>query len=212
MKTKLIITNQKGFLKDIVRGMSEIFSKKFREASRKVTEILQISIPLWIENTPEIRELRKKETFWGELGIPPEILDSAIRDIKRLSASSVSVNIEKKPFGIGGLRIRIFRDNFSSFLTLPSGRYITEKGVEIPWLKSLLVDGSKIIVKDYEFVPKNYTYSKTSRTQKGIMKKSRGSFWRIPPQYSGTIDDNFLTRVIKDKEKLIFDLVLKEIQ
>lgn len=206
------ILNQESFLQSTKRRFAQLFNKKLQAASREVQKQVAVMIPKWIEETPEIEELKKKGRFWGELGVPEPMLDRAIEDIKSLAAKSINVSLTKKPFGIGGLSITIFQDRFAEFLSLPSGTYITKKGVDIPWLQSLLLDGSKIIVKDYGFREKDYTNSTTSRTKKGIMIKSPGEFWRVPPEFSGTVNDNFLSRAVQKHEKDILNMALEIIK
>jgi hypothetical protein len=45
------------------------------------------------------------------------------------------------------------------------------------------------------------------RSRGGVMDK--GGSWRVPPAYSGTADDNFITRAFEGKSKQIQKLVQK---
>jgi hypothetical protein len=71
------------------------------------------------------------------------------------------------------------------------GKYTTDKGVIIPWFEWLTNLGDKIIVRDYST---QVGHPQTSRTGDMIMVKTGKSGWRVPPEYSGTATNNFVTR------------------
>jgi capsid portal protein len=48
------------------------------------------------------------------------------------------------------------------------------------------------------------------RSRGGIM--SEGGSWRVPPQYTGTLDDNFVTRALTNREKDIEKLLKAELR
>ena len=72
-----------------------------------------------------------------------------------------------------------------------AGSYTTEKGAMIPWFQWLTAAGDRIIVRNYDI---EGGYSKFSRTGDKIMVKSGRKGWRVPPEYSGSPNNNFVTR------------------
>jgi hypothetical protein len=202
-----VLTTASGFKTSLTKAYQAVFQRKLAKITREVESELGTKVGLWVYESPEIQELVKGGRLWGELGIPYEILDNAISDIVSLSKQSVKLTVFKKPFSVASISITVYRDNFASFLSLPSGKYFTKKGVEIPWLKSLLIDGSKIIVKDYSF----YEVPEKGRTGLGLMYKGKSNFWRVPPEYSGTVQSNFLTRAIDRHEQEITESILEKL-
>lgn len=85
---------------------------------------------------------------------------------------------------------------------------ITEKGQSLPWLKWLLLDGIDLIVKDYDVIFGTFP---SSRTGGAIMVESKKS-WRVPPEFAGTIEDNWIIRSIDGIEKNISSIFIKNIQ
>ena len=79
------------------------------------------------------------------------------------------------------------------------------RGYTLPWLKWLLLEGNKTIVKNYEV---SIQANKNSRTGNAIMKQSRGS-WKVPSAFSGTVSDNWITRAIDGVQSDV-DLLLNK--
>ncbi len=73
---------------------------------------------------------------------------------------------------------------------------ITEKGESLDWISWLLTRGDDVVVADYHVVPGNH-----GRSGDAVMKQ--GDFFRVRPEYSGTIEDNAITRALKNRQKEI---------
>lgn len=81
------------------------------------------------------------------------------------------------------------------------------KREELPWLKWLLEEGSKAIIKEYVF----YDKPGYGRSQEGIMISVKGGTWGIiDSTISGTKNDNFLTRLFEEFSQEL-ELIYKEI-
>ena len=63
-------------------------------------------------------------------------------------------------------------------------------------------------MKNYE-IEANPTASRTGTV---IMVKSTGRGWRVPPAFSGTVNDNFVTRALEVLDDVIFNIVKNEIE
>ena len=70
-----------------------------------------------------------------------------------------------------------------------AGTYTTEKGTAIPWFEWLTTLGDAVIVREYDV---ESGFPSKSRTGDKIMVRGKG--WRVPPAYSGTETNNFVTR------------------
>mgnify|MGYP003646261604 FL=1 len=82
------------------------------------------------------------------------------------------------------------------------------QGTPLEWLKWLLLEGDRVIVANYRFEPSN---KGTSRTGEGIMIKTRGGGWNVPPQFAGVDNDNFATRALEGIQDTIDYFVRQEI-
>jgi hypothetical protein len=79
------------------------------------------------------------------------------------------------------------------------------RGYSLPWLKWLLLDGTAIIIDNYIVT---MGYNKYSRTGGAVMTRTGGA-WRVPSQYSGNFDDNWITRSIESSRDEIDNLLIR---
>ena len=93
----------------------------------------------------------------------------------------------------GKFSLNLIKSDFSDIISLPAAIFTTEKGTDLEWLKWLLLEGDRTIIKDYEVALGPYP---NSRTGMAVMKNSIKGKWSVPPQFSGTISNNWLTRAI----------------
>jgi len=97
-----------------------------------------------------------------------------------------------------------------SSITGANGKYTTEKGTEIDWFKWLTELGDAVIVRKHE---SSAEFPSKSRTGDKIMIKGKG--WRVPPEFAGTAQDNFVTRatdkILPDLEKYIIKMISRKI-
>jgi hypothetical protein len=97
-----------------------------------------------------------------------------------------------KPFNNnlrGGISINIQPASFVNLLSLQEG-FTTYSGGTLHWLDWLLLKGDSIIIIDYQYNPK----IGLGRSNLGNM--IAGGSFRVPPQFSGSEDDNFITRAL----------------
>jgi hypothetical protein len=73
----------------------------------------------------------------------------------------------------------------------------------LPWLQWLLLEGNATIVRNYtvSFGPNRF-----SRTGFALMRPSLQS-WKVPSEFAGTINDNWITRAIDGAESNIQKLL-----
>ena len=115
-----------------------------------------------------------------------------------------SITITFSPFLVatnrirGSIKIGAVIADFSDVLSIPEA-YISyysrrfQGMVNLDWLSWLLEKGNKIIIRDFhiEYV------GGAGRSGEALMRMS-GS-WRVDPQISGTLRDNWITRAVTDK-------------
>ena len=146
----------------------------------------------------------------GELGVvnPEEAIHAVIATLQK----NIVVNLT--PFFVqgdglgGGLAIGISRRDMSDLLALPEGKFVSEGGYDIPWLKWLLTTGDEILVPGYHFQGGNYF--DRSRTGLGIMEKKGG--WEVPLGFRGTLENNWITRALVPLGSVVNRILREEIR
>ena len=101
----------------------------------------------------------------------------------------------------GGIEVNVQPSNFTNLLSLGSGHLVYDKG-DLHWLSWLLTFGDSIIVVGYEYNPE------TGLGRANLGNMVEGGSWRVPPEFSGTIQNNFITRALvgEKQAKTIADI------
>lgn len=197
-----------------------------KELVRKANQIIKRSVP---EITTQVKALTRrlikssgfiqqllKGNLPGHFSIAPDDVDETVDAIIDEVANNVEVtytnlrisgNIIK-----GGLKVAIGRDGFSSLLNLSEAATITDKGVALEWLEWVLLRGDQVIVSEHSIVFEEGM----GISEMAIMVPDNAGSWRVPPEFSGTIEDNVITRQIVRQmdaySRLISRLVIKQVQ
>lgn len=107
----------------------------------------------------------------------------------------------------GGINVSVFKYDFERLLSLDSAYIVdTERGYSLPWLQWLLMEGDRIIISGHSIIFTSKR-SPASRSGPAIMGKRGKGRWRVPPQWSGTPTNNFITRHINSQLEVINRLV-----
>tara|TARA_R110000868_G_scaffold380675_2_gene646692 strand:+ start:1607 stop:2224 length:618 start_codon:yes stop_codon:yes gene_type:complete len=172
---------------DIFKAIADELNQKLEKGKSTIENKIKNFVSTQINNSYEMIELRGGY-LQGALGVTyPQ---TAVEAIVNSVASSVRVSMVKFNHKLtGGLWIYIQPSTFANLLTLPAGHTVYSGG-DLHWLQWLLTLGDKFIVVGYDYSPE----SGLGRTGLGTMELG-GSF-RVPPEFSGTLDDNFITRSI----------------
>jgi len=73
----------------------------------------------------------------------------------------------------------------------------------------LLLYGGQIIVRNYRV---KMGSNRASRTGMAIMVESPGDSWRVPPEFAGTSNNNWVTRALSKIDDKILDIIQLEIE
>lgn len=197
---------EKAFLEECRRVLDVAITNSFVDIKRRIGELVR----QLVMNTPEYDSLLN-----GRLKVELGLKDSALALNQILQALSQGITIDYHGLRlsgasvVGGFNVGLVKDNFSDLIGLSYSSY-TSGPNKVDWLEWLLFKGDAIVITGYEI---KYTYSQTSRTHSAIMIKGTGG-WRVPPQYSGTASDNFITRAFTDDsstEKVMGRIIEDEI-
>jgi hypothetical protein len=170
-------------------------TRRLMKSSRFFTELLKGNLP-------------------GHFSIAPDDVDDTVDAIIDEIVNSIDVKYTRLTVSggtiKGGLEVGIGRDGFASVLNLPEAATISDKGVAIEWLEWVLTKGDQIIVSQHEIV---FTPGE-GISEMAIMVPNNAASWRVPPEFSGTAQDNVITReIIKNVDaysRLISRLVKKK--
>lgn len=183
----------------------------FRKRGAIIRDIKNL-IPSWIKSQPEMQELMYNNgvgSLGAELGLEYGTGPEAVEAIVAAMVDSIAVDITKvdKKNLKGGISVKFMPATFADLLAIPEGHVVTEKGQSLHWLKWLLLDGFKVIVVGYKF-----NFKRAGRSSGGYM--SKGGVWRVPAEYAGTRDDNFITRALNgsSNERQILEVFKRHIK
>ena len=197
-----LVEGERAIQQMIKRAMSEKLNKSFggKVAGTLRQQILD-NVLEWLMQSSEIRAVAYGP-LKGDFGIPKcqsvteanNIIDAVLR----------TIHVEVVPFDNrlnGGLVIRIQPADFKNIFARIKP-VMTEKGEQLDWIRWLLERGDDIVIAKYHVVPSSST---RSRSGDALMKD--GGMFRVRPEYSGTLDNNAITRVFKGKEKEILSII-----
>lgn len=186
------VNNFKKFILDSIKDRlnTKIFSR-VKDTQSTIRDMILDSI----RNQPEYSSLKAGELRHA-LGVQnPATVDAILSvlesmDIKIKRPTSTGSGVDAK------ITINMVRDGFADLLAAPAASYISENGFDVNWLEWLLLRGNDSVVVGYSYFPE---ISPRSRTGLGLMVKSGNSaIFRVPSEYAGTVDNNWITRGIDE--------------
>lgn len=119
------------------------------------------------------------------------------RVVKEISRSIHLNKIKSTSTTLGGVRLELLKNGIEFLLDKDFGAY-DSNGNTVDWLKWLLTAGDTIVIADYEVIYKDTPRSRSGHALMISPKMSKG--FRVDPNHSGTIDDNWITRALAATE------------
>lgn len=202
--------------KQIALKVANALLPDVRKYFGKVVKVLQKELPdivnYAIVSSPEYSSIIGGKLKY-EFGIP----NPQQKLVGLLDIWTKNINITYTPpivSGGGQISSRIsasmIKIDFSDVLyTEYAEVYDNQKGYTLPWLKWLLLEGSKVLVKDYQVI---FGPSRRSRSGFALMRKSNIESWRVPVEFAGSQNDNWITRAIDKSEPDIYNLIEKALK
>jgi len=160
----------------------------------EIRQMTQCILQEAIMNQPEYESLMsgvlKTELGLEDSGKVQSIINVWLKgvDVKLYPATIVGSKI------IGDIILTAIPSDYSDVLGSNAASYTAAKGATIPWLSWLLLQGDNIIIATHKAVY-DPNRAQHSRTGHDIMLPSDEG-WRVPPEFSGTVDNNFVTRAV----------------
>lgn len=191
---------------EIKEHMREALNKARPNILTKIKEIVSSAIV----SQPEYASLIDGKLKY-ELGIPDAA--SRVQDIMNIWLNNIIIDIQPLKItnlGItGGFGIKMISENFEDIISSNAATIIDSiSGQAVPWLEWLLLAGGQILVRNYsvKMGPNN-----RSRTGLAIMIESDNN-WRMPPEFAGTVSNNWITRALSNIDDNIYNTFETEIE
>lgn len=179
-------------------------------AGKKSVEKIKPLLADGLRSEPEYQSLTSGKLRL-EFGIPnPGSIDSIINKLADTATVEVSSSKITSNGISGNFRVTALKsDDMNGLLSDNDAVVIdAERGYTLPWLSWLLYEGNKPVVKNYQVRLGNNPFS---RTGMAIMVDSPDS-WRVPPEFAGTVNNNWTTRAIDRISNQIIDILRKSIE
>lgn len=194
--------------------LSEINERLYRNLYKIRDAVVDI-LPSVLRITPTYNALVGGR-LGDELGLPANEAKTKVDAIIDMLCKSVEIQL--KDFKLaggtirGGLYIKIIKHDFDDIIKDSNAIVITKKGVQLNWLEWLLKRGNTFIVLGFSY--KNLPGKNKGRSGDGLMikRKSGNNAWRVPPEFSGTVNNNWVTRSLNDSKDLISYELIKIIE
>jgi hypothetical protein len=207
-------------MRELLKQISDTINRNWPSIKKEIeAEIFKTVVHSEIADA-----LRDGGPLAADFGIPIGSGDERVSDIALQIVESCRISkirLKGKKTGIqilGGIKIQLIVDDYLDVLSLDSSRVGTDKGDFLPWLQWLLLEGSAVAIKlpnpgidskgkqnewyvTYGDFSDNKTRVTKSRSKQAYMLQStKGVGWRVPTEYAGTENDNWLTRLFTGPE------------
>jgi hypothetical protein len=206
-----LIDSEKNIKDKILISIKEYLDPIFKNIAISLQPKLYQLLIQAFNTEPEYNSLISGKLKY-ELGVP----DASERLNRIYDFWAKSAIIKSSPISVkrsslsGGFSLSMIKSDFSDILGL-SETSITDdiSGSIIPWFRWLLLDGDKILVRDYRV---RMGPNERSRTGLAIMVSSEKNNWRVPSEFAGTINNNWITRSIEKIDSSILNMLENELE
>lgn len=156
-----------------------------------------------LNNSREVQLITNDDKMRGQLGVSTV---EKVRDINRLLADDIRT--EFQPFRLisgriaGFVKSHCIHIDLQAALESPSAyEFIKVSASNWPWFEWLTMHGDQVIA-NVHYLPVSVapTVQPYSRTRQGIMAAANRKGWNVPPDVSGTRDNNYVRRALDTSE------------
>lgn len=192
-------------LNNLKSNLSRVFDKSLPKIENNIKNIVRDALV----SEPEYASL-KAGTLRAEFGIKYiENVDRVVEAlVNTLNIQYDGVKISKNGLNTNILITMVKKDDISGIIFTDIASVIDDKGYSLPWLRWLLLEGNKIIIQNYSV---DYNNSPRSRSGMALMIQSDKN-WRVPTNFAGSADNNWVTRAISKVEPQIINTIQNTIE
>lgn len=195
----------KKFTNALITEVAKEIRKILNSNKSRIKEHVRLIVRENLMNSPEVKSIIDENgKLRIELGLEngandiikiiDEIVSKTTIDIKQSGNQSSSIDIEIKIY-IDTEYVDLYSKQYSS--------YVTNSGAKVEWLNWLLEAGNTEVVFGYKI---KYGVD-IGRTGDAIMMPSKTSNWRVPPEFSGVSNNNFITRSFENVDKELLNFI-----
>lgn len=179
---------------NINTSISSVINDKLSRNTSKIIRLSKEYIKQSILSSPEIAALSSSDptSLAGQFGFnisASSVISAIVASIVE-STQIKFIQYNNRLRG-GGFNLFCQPSNFLNLLALPQGHTIYTGG-DLHWLDWMLTKGDTIIVVNYRYNPQ------TGLGRSGLGNMIEGGSFRVPPQYSGNVTNNFVTRALSN--------------
>tara|TARA_R100000008_G_scaffold30168_1_gene16734 strand:- start:2930 stop:3535 length:606 start_codon:yes stop_codon:yes gene_type:complete len=170
---------QEKVTKALAKDMNQRLNRAAKNLEQRIKPILEGAL----YSSPEIGSL-SGGTLAAEFGLESDPTGSLVRAI----VASIEVRVSKAtPKSLGGFELVMQPTNFNNLLGLSVAEQPV-RGGSIPWLRWLLTAGDTVIIRNF-----GVEYGPYGRTGEARMVPDFAPY-KVNSMYSGTAENNFITR------------------
>jgi len=181
---------------EINKGIADYVNKKLSSNQNRIINSIRSLVPNWILAQPEMISLASNDptSLAGYFGVVGDASSIATK-IAISVADSLTFKLDNFKNNLnGGFEVYIQPTTFINLLGIQDGRSVYAGG-NLHWLDWLLTKGDEIIISNYQYNPQ------TGLGRSGLGNMIPGGVFRVPPQFSGTANNNFVTRALIGNEQ-----------
>lgn len=199
-KIKLLDSTSK-IQKNTLKAAEPEIKNLFLRAKPRIESGVKQTVVRALSQCPEIASLRD-----GTLRLDFGLVVDPTEDLIYAVANSVHVIFKNFRFYKNSMSnvmsVYVQPTDFDNLLSLAVANVVTERGEVLPWLEWLLTAGNAIVIAGYSVEYGNFQASRTG----GAVMEPVG-FFKVDPQFSGTPDNNFITRALEPYGEEISNLI-----
>lgn len=195
--------------KKVNQAIAEEANKVLLKRKSTILQQAQSLAVGWIASQPEMQDLQSVSvgSLAGQFGLYAGQGQGAAIAITNAIKHAITVDFKKFNNNfVGGFDINFQPTDFLNLLSLPQG-FVNYANGKLPWLDWLLTKGDTVIVVNYHY------NAQTGIGRSGLGNMTKGGSFRVPPEFSGTEKNNFITRALvgEDQEKALTDIFKREL-
>lgn len=196
----------------ILQALTEDVNNTLTRSTNEIRDGIKQLLVSSLKQEPEYQSLINGK-LKAELGLSDtNIVDNIIEKLSDTITVQID-SVRSSNMGLsGGLTINgIFASDIGGLIGDADAMINdTERGYSLPWLEWLTLRGTESLVKDYRvnFSPGN----PYSRSGMAVMVSEAGSEWKVPSEFAGVVDNNWITRAIERMDKQIQQIIIQAIE
>lgn len=190
----------------ILKALKPQVNSYFKNIISSIKQPILDTITQAIKTSPEYVSLSNGDLKY-EFGLPDSDarLGTILSFWQKLYIDSSPIKISGDQLA-GSFSLKMIPSDFSDVLGSSAAVLVTEKKQSLNWLEWLLLFGNQTIIRDYVV---EFGSNPRSRTGQAVMRGVKSGKWSVPAEFSGTLNDNWITRAIDSVESNI-NSILKE--